>query len=396
MPLLYELIWVQNKFTELFGVRLNTRRSNIRKFSDFNFWWKVVKMFQSNRFVIVIKSKIELFRKKSPRQKWMLFRDGVGAMLSFCGVNFLDPKFRLTFYSFVPGGLAIVYFASMFYTICHYWDKPIKGLETTCPIAMLAEVNATEFLIVDKEYTKLQFQYIFQCLLVYFIVVSPTPMKKMRSLVFFGGDYVYEIAHPGQSAKYKLMCERCVIKLWLSAFKTFLLVLLGAFSFASMTVYSYLFRNARPLFIPVILPFVNVNTTAGYYTNIAYQIVFSTLGLTGVFVIEFMTCILKNNVWIGSESIKVSTEYLAAGMANNSKFTYEAKMRLRNVLMKIKDFDDFIIKFRDLNYWKFFLQPTLATYAVSASLFIYFYVSAERFIYFQLMLPTLHFLAHSE
>lgn len=47
--------------------------------------------------------------------------------------------------------------------------------------------------------------------------------------------------------------------------------------------------------------------------------------------------------------------------------------------MKLRDYDKFIIEFCDLFYWKFFLQPILATYCVSVSIFIFFYVSVADF-----------------
>lgn len=269
----------------------------------------------------------------------------------------------------------------MFYTTYYNWDNPIKALETTGPIGILIPVILCVLFFAFITIQLNSFHCFIQCLLVYWNIISTPRLEKLKSLTLFAGDKIYEIEHPEQSVKYVAMCEKSVIRLWLTTFKTFLCISLGMLCYVAMPIYSLLFKNMRPLFLPVLIPFVNVNTTTGYFINMTYQILFSLLGLTGIYAIESITCILKNNVWVASESIKYSIEELTASMGNGSAFTYESKMRLRNILMKIRDFDEFIIKFCDLFYWKFLLQPILATYAVSVSLFIYFHVSVVNLVW---------------
>lgn len=54
-------------------------------------------------------------------------------------------------------------------------------------------------------------KFILKCLLTYWNVIRTAQMIKLKSLVLFGGDYIYGNEKCQQPAKYKAMSERCAI-----------------------------------------------------------------------------------------------------------------------------------------------------------------------------------------
>lgn len=94
--------------------------------------------------------------------------------------------------------------------------------------------------------------------------------------------------------------------------------------------------------IPVILPFTDPETTAGYYQNVSHQLVMNAVGLFGNVGIECISTFLISNVVVAVETICfelgefsdiLKTDDKAAVPTNNNK------LRLRNLLVQMQDVD---------------------------------------------------------
>lgn len=105
-----KLIWAKNKIILNFAL----------------FWqyslclWSIVEMFALNRFLGPIRLRIQLFRKKNPKEKWSILRDLFNAFAWLCWLNIFDASFKYTWLSYVCAVIAFNYTICTFYTIYHY------------------------------------------------------------------------------------------------------------------------------------------------------------------------------------------------------------------------------------------------------------------------------------
>lgn len=209
--------------------------------------------------------------------------------------------------------------------------------------------------------------------MVYAVVIVPSKLKRFQALVLFAGESIYKDHY--ETKKHREIDDKSARHLMSSSIKVLVVVSTGLFCFLTFPTYAYFIMDQRPMPVPVLLPFVDEKTSSGYYINIAHQLVFGVIGSSAVIAIELMNCMLKNNIYAAKESIVYSLDVLGAMLRTNTTFSLQMKMELRNVLVKVQDLDRFLIELRDLYFWKFFLQPMLLAYAVSASLLCYYVVS---------------------
>lgn len=96
-----------------------------------------------------LKYLIEKYRKvkddymnRSPKGKWMIVRDVGNMFLRFIGVAYLDPKFKVSWYSYAPAIVMIDVFLSCLYTLWFYsTDEPIKGILVISLLGILTSVS---------------------------------------------------------------------------------------------------------------------------------------------------------------------------------------------------------------------------------------------------------------
>lgn len=80
------------------------------------------------------KSLKSAYLRRSPKEKWIFIRNIGIFFFKFTGAAFLDPKFKIWWYSYF-GYIFVVDFSLTFlYTLWYYVDTPVKGL---LPISLL-------------------------------------------------------------------------------------------------------------------------------------------------------------------------------------------------------------------------------------------------------------------
>lgn len=161
-----------------------------------------------------------------------------------------------------------------------------------------------------------------------------------------------------------------------------------------------IFFGQKQILVPVILPFVDLDTSEGYYLNIAHQVLFGIFGPCAILGIELTTCVNKNATMVAVDVIRSELEELENNLRKSSQFNAQRAQEFRNILIQVQDFHRFSFRrfllkldfflfviiqiekeiffhFRyitcitDLYYWKLFIQPPLLIYAVSVGVFLY-------------------------
>lgn len=168
-------------------------------------------------------------------------------------------------------------------------------------------------------------------------VVALGPLRfKLNSELKFGGQYVYmENATPElrliQEIRIKSLIRNVVI---------ISLVLSLSFATCGMrTCYLYVFEGIRITFLDIKLPFVDDNSEFGFWVNILYQIWIAFMGWIGCLAIEIGSELICNGVSTVPQLIHIDVEQLESEMHLNG-FTTMAKARLRNIFMKVQDYQE--------------------------------------------------------
>lgn len=110
-------------------------------------------------------------------------------------------------------------------------------------------------------------------------------------------------------------------------------------AFVVYPLYKYIFENAHPMTIPIIIPFTDPDTNFGYYINVSNQLFISFLGIIINIGIEFVSSMLVNNIWVGVSSIKYALHEFSDFIRREPHKIRDIKYRLRNILIQIRDLD---------------------------------------------------------
>lgn len=129
--------------------------------------------------------------------------------------------------------------------------------------------------------------------------------------------------------------------LFKSCIKTNLLVVLSIFLAVGIPIYKFLFTNERELFIPVILPFIDPDTLAGFYINSIHQMFGSIFGLTTVIAAELVMCIAKNSAFATASIIDNAITELKNRLEIDETFTETHNEQFMKIILKILDLNRF-------------------------------------------------------
>lgn len=116
------------------------------------------------------------------------------------------------------------------------------------------------------------------------------------------------------------------------------LVLLSLQLICCVPLYNVFFNNnvdkQYQLIIPVLLPFVDIESQTGFYINLMNQSAICLFGIVAIPTIEIITCVIRNNIEVASKLIA------------NSLLTFEENKlpkgndwKFRQIIQQIMDFD---------------------------------------------------------
>lgn len=184
----------------------------------------------------------------------------------------------------------------------------------------------------------------------------------------------------------------CVIRVTLLQITSLLLV-------SIVPMYNILFTDDKEMIIPVILPFIDPNTTNGFYLNVANQLVISGFGAFIVPGSELVSCITSNNLTVTAHMINNSLIEFNELLNEQQKFTKKHMEQFEKIVKQISDFHGFAssiafhwLEYREsfrfticrlvreincLLYWKFLIHPMIALYSISVAIFSYLIVNVS-------------------
>lgn len=175
-------------------------------------------------------------------------------------------------------------------------------------------------------------------MITYLYVVLPVCGRRFKNLIFFGEKFIY--AYQGNNKRVtKILNEGAWQLLWMSL-TIFAAIIFSCLTFVSYPLYTYFFENARPMLIPVIFPYFDPETGAGYYLNVLNQLAISFIGMTGVIGIEFISSKIVNNVLIGVSIIEHALGDIADDFSTGQRSKGVSKMR--NIVLQIQDLDRYV------------------------------------------------------
>lgn len=96
-------------------------------------------------FVNWTRSKIQSvehdYQERSPRGKWDILRKTANYLLGVIGLAVLDRKFKVWYWSYLPGMLGVDYPILAVYTMWKFRNEPLIAFQTTCLYGLLIPVG---------------------------------------------------------------------------------------------------------------------------------------------------------------------------------------------------------------------------------------------------------------
>lgn len=180
-------------------------------------------------------------------------------------------------------------------------------------------------------------KYGLQCLSIQLQTLGPSKYK-INSLLNFGGRYIY--SDNNQTPRLRVVQEKMINKL-IQHVVIVMLMILSAFGMVvTIVAYSILFEGARVTLLGTELPFVDKDSDTGFWTNIFVQCLTGLVAVIACLAIEVGAVLIINALEAIPDLVHVDLKDLETEL-NLKGFTLEAKARLRNVFMKVQDYEKY-------------------------------------------------------
>lgn len=157
----------------------------------------------------------------------------------------------------------------------------------------------------------------------------------VRSLIFFGHLHIYPTERTG---KYAQIANKRANDLMQNSLVVIIIILIAGVLYLVYPIYEYIVDGVRPMPVPIIVPFVDPDTTWGYLWIIGNQLAIATVGFVANMGIEIMVALLVNNLWAASDNIQYALDELALDVRRGRPVAIR-QAQLRNVLVQVQDLD---------------------------------------------------------
>lgn len=166
----------------------------------------------------------------------------------------------------------------------------------------------------------------------YWNTVGPNRFR-INSLIRFGGEFIYM-----DKSKYRIVCDIYSKKLVNNVTLVVILILVSHALFTVTPIHFYIVEKKLLTPIPTELPYVDKDTTIGFAINLFQQGILVFYELLGTLTIEVALCFINNTITTMPAMIHVDLEEISNQLHLTGSCKH-LKPRMRNVLMKIQDFD---------------------------------------------------------
>lgn len=276
------------------------------------------------------------FLSKTPYQKWNSVCSFNIFLLKLTGTHVMSRDWKKSMRLLIPAWLEVNMFTLMIYTTYYYRNDLIKALEPTTlislmlPVSCFIETNGCHSLIIDMCSH-------FQSLICYILVVLPSTHEKYRRIHNFGGDYIY--SNSRISEEVNSVCDRMAIDLVIRSIIVNCLISLSLVLTIVSQMQKIILTGEYVLIIPIILPFIDVETRTGYLINTLNHLAICALGTTVIPALELITCVIKNNASVMAAVIKSTILGFAKTLKRSDHLPKNINSEFRNIVLRIMDFE---------------------------------------------------------
>lgn len=155
-------------------------------------------------------------------------------------------------------------------------------------------------------------------------------------MINIAGKYFY--IDESEASKHRAVCERYITKLIQNAMTVVILIILSYGITTLNGLYSMVFVDPWNTFLGNELPFIDSKTHVGYGIVIIEQLIRSIVSMISTVTIEIGACIVYNAFTLMPDLIYLDAAELDTEL-NFNGMTYYAQMRLRNIVLKMQDYD---------------------------------------------------------
>lgn len=159
---------------------------------------------------------------------------------------------------------------------------------------------------------------------------------KINSLLNFGGNFLY--FNDKKSSNYTALCEESISQLTKSVAIILFLILLSHFMYGIGPLYVYLFHDIRITPIETELPFLDKVSNLGFTLNLIEQAILTAYELLGTMSVEICQCLINNAITFVPKVLHLDLDEISCDL-NINGMNQKIKIRLRNVLIQLQDFD---------------------------------------------------------
>lgn len=159
---------------------------------------------------------------------------------------------------------------------------------------------------------------------------------KLNNLINFGGKYIYSDGE--QSMEYIAVCDRSTRKLINNVSIVVALIIISHLLFVAGPFYAYFSQDIRITPMATELPFLEKGSTHSFFMNLLQQFIVAMFTLSGNIAIEIMHAQINDTITITPQLIHLDLRQLENEL-HRSGMCLKVKARLRNVLIKVQDFD---------------------------------------------------------
>lgn len=162
-------------------------------------------------------------------------------------------------------------------------------------------------------------------------------LSSVQNLLLYPGDYTYP--NSGASPNVYKICDLHATALLTNVIKRQSILLFCLSVFVIGPLYLTIIEREHAMIFAAVLPFTDPTTDEGFYVNFIHEVVLLLIPVPAVFGVELVICMINNSILVTAELIEDSIQSLDESLRRNPEFTNQRSWELRNLILKIQDFD---------------------------------------------------------
>lgn len=205
----------------------------------------------------------------------------------------------------------------------------------------------------------------FQSIYIFYLATGPNKYR-YRTIILFAGQNIYKDRPP--ATEYDWKCDQLATKLFIRINLSTMLTLLSHVFVIIGPVYVFCVNREYSTPTGVVLPFMDPNSPISFIINLSIQSASAVVSLIGTVGLEAVNCFIFNSFSAMTDlsclNMKTYSDALCPGHTSVHR-----KMKLRRIIVQLRDLEDYINEVNDLLYWRTLTLPFLSTWCVALGIF---------------------------